>query len=321
MTSFGDDAGVARLATSGKKYTLAAALALPRFDQSVSALCWAYNEEALIGPYLDRLHALMSRSVEEFEIVIVDDCSTDKTPEIIAGRMKRYPEIRYFRNEQNMNVGPSFKRAIRSATKENLFWQTIDWSYDISLIRLHLEFLREFDVVMGARRAPVLIADRFVSMKPIKGVMKLLSMKHLTRRSDTPWKALVSVINHLVIRALYGVQLSDYQNVAFFKTKLIQTVDWESSSSFVCPETLIKLYWRGARMTEVPISFRPRTAGEAKGVTFKTIFRAVSDILRCFVKWRILGRIERGEPVKIVRMIEAEWDLDPCAVCPGQGGR
>ncbi len=302
---------VASLVTSDKKYTLAAALALPKFERSVSALCWAYNEEILIGPYLDRLHALMSRSVEAFEIVIVDDCSTDKTPEIIAERMKRYPEVRYFRNERNMNVGPSFKRAIRSATKEFLFWQTTDWSYDISLIRLHLEFLRRFDVVMGARRAPVLIADRFVAMKPIKGVMKLLSMKHLTRRSDTPWKALVSVINHLVIRALYDVQLSDYQNVAFFKTTLIQTIDWESSSAFVCHETLIKLYWRGARMTEVPISFSPRKAGVAKGVTFTSIGRAVSDILRCFVRWRLLGRVERGTPVKIVRMIEAEWDLDP----------
>lgn len=300
------------VAHAGKKYTLDAALALPKFDRSVSALCWAYNEELLIGEYLDRLHALMRRSVREFEIVVIDDCSTDSTARIIANRMERYPEIRYFRNERNMNVGPSFKRAVRLATKEFLFWQTVDWSYDIALLRLHLEFLREFDVVAGVRRAPVLAADRF--LKPILGVLRLLSIKHLTRRSDTPWKAFVSVVNYLLIRLLFGVKLSDYQNVAYYRTALIQTIAWEASSSFVSPETLIKAYWRGARIVEVPISFRPRTAGDGKGVTFHTIARAIRDILRCWVRWQLLGRVERGRTIEIVRMVEAKWDL-------GDGGR
>lgn len=292
---------------TGKKYTLSAALKLPRFDRSVSALCWAYNEEILIGEYLDRLHALMSQSASDFEIVIIDDCSTDNTPQIIRERMLRYPEIRYLRNETNMNVGPSFKRAVRSATKEFVFWQTVDWSYDISQIRLHLEFLHEFDVVAGVRRAPVLVADRFI--KPVMGILRLLSIKHLTRRSDTPWKAFVSVVNYLLIRLLFGVKLSDYQNVAYYRTSLIQSIEWEASSSFVSPETIIKAYWRGARIVEVPISFRPRTAGEGKGVSVGTIARALRDILGCWIKWRILGRVRRGQTVEITRMVESEWDL------------
>ena len=295
--------------SSAKKFTLAAALAMPKFDGSVSALCWAYNEELLMGSYLDRLHNLLHRSIVNFEIIVIDDCSIDKTPGIIADRMKRYPEIRYFRNERNLGIGPSFKRAIQSAAKEFLFWQTTDWSYDISLLRLHLEFLREFDVVMGARRATVLEADRF--LRPVKGVMKLVNFKHLTRRSDTPFKAFVSVINYLVIRILFDLELSDYQNVALFRTSLIQSIKWESASSFVCPEALIKVYWRGARMTEVPISFRPRTAGHAKGVTIQTIVRAVSDIMRCWFKWQVRRRVERTRNGEIVRMIETEWDLGP----------
>lgn len=280
---------------------------MPTFDRSVSALCWVYNEEQLIGEYLDRLHALMHRSVSNFEIVVIDDCSTDSTARIIADRMARYPEIHYFRNERNIDVGPSFKRAVRYATKEFLFWQTVDWSYDISLLRLHLEFLRDFDVVAGVRRAPVLAADRY--LKPLMGVLKLLSIKHLTRRSDTPWKAFVSVVNYLLIRLLFGVKLSDYQNVAYYRSALIQTIDWEASSSFVSPETHIKAYWRGARIVEVPISFRPRTVGEGKGVSTRTIARALRDIFKCWIRWQLLGRVERGQTIEIVRMVEAEWDL------------
>ena len=286
-------------------YSVETAKTMPKFERSVSALCWAYNEEELIGDYLDRLNALLSESVEDYEIVLIDDCSTDRTAEIVQSKLTALPRVRYIRNDKNMNVGFCFQRAIRSASKEYLFWQTIDWSYEISMLRIFLEFLRENDVVMGVRRAPVRAADQYI--KPFLGILKLVGIRHLTRRSDTPFKALVSVLNYMLIRTTFRVPLSDYQNVAFFPTKLIQQIKWEANSAFVCPETLIKLYWKGTSFAEVPIPFIPRSAGTAKGVTLRTIRRAVSDILSLWFKWIVLRRREFVKNGSVRRLQPGEW--------------
>ncbi len=106
-----------------------------KFDRSVSLLCWAYNEENLIQEYLERATRLIENSVEDFEIVLIDDGSTDRTYEIAAAFQEKNPRLKIFRNEKNLNVGISSQRAIQRASKEFLFWQTIDWSYDISNLR------------------------------------------------------------------------------------------------------------------------------------------------------------------------------------------
>jgi glycosyltransferase involved in cell wall biosynthesis len=248
--------------------------ALPlKFERGVSLLCWAYNEEDSIVEYLQRATDLMDATVEDYEIVLIDDGSVDKTYEAAKIFQKTHPRLKIFQNECNLNVGISSRRAIQRASKEYLFWQTIDWGYDISNLRENLEYLKKYDIVQGVR-----------------------SME-LGRRSDNLKKAFVSIINYLLIRILYRVPLSDFQNVTFYPTKWIQSVKYEAKSSFANPEGLIKSYWNGMSIKEVPINFIPREKGSAKGTRIKAIMNSVKDILRLWVKWVLLGgrgKIKKG---------------------------
>jgi glycosyltransferase involved in cell wall biosynthesis len=288
-------------------YTLAKCRQLPKFDRGVSWLCWVYNEEVLIEGYLRRAHAMLAETARDFEIVVIDDCSTDGTNAIIRRLVNEMPEIRLLRNEVNLNVGISSQRAIKAARKEFLFWQTIDWSYDIRHLRVFLELLRTYDVVAGVRRAPVTVAENRKWLKPVLLLMKLFGIKHLTRRSDTVSKALVSVINYVLVRMLFRVPLSDYQNVVFFPTRLIHSVRYESRSSFSNPEGLIKAYWKGASIVEVPISFLPRQAGEAKGTRLKAIRASVADVFWLWFRWVVCGRREVVRPGSVRRLAPEEW--------------
>lgn len=273
---------------------------LPKFDRGVSLLCWAYNEEDSIEAYLERATRLMDATVSDYEIVLIDDGSIDRTYEIAAKFQERNPRLKIFRNERNLNVGISSQRAIQRASKEFLFWQTIDWCYDISSLREYLEYLREYDIVQGARRNPVAVKVRF--LKPVVSLVKLFGMEHLTRRSDTVSKAIVSLINYLLIRILFRVPLSDYQNVTFYQTKWIQSIKYESKSSFANPEGLIKSHWAGKSIKEVPINFIPRHEGEAKGTRIKAIFTSVEDILHLWTTWILLGgrgNINKGRIIRI----------------------
>ncbi|MDP3981893.1 MAG: glycosyltransferase family 2 protein [Chlamydiota bacterium] len=277
-----------------------------KFDRSVSLLCWAYNEEDSIQEYLDRATQLMDSTVEEYEIVLIDDGSIDNTYEIAKTFQEKNSHLKIFKNECNLNVGISSQRAIQRASKEYLFWQTIDWSYDISNLRQFLEYLKTYDIVQGVRRKPVDVRIKF--LKPFVLVLKLFGIKHLTKRSDTVPKAIVSVINYFFIRLLFRVPLSDFQNVTFYPTKWIQSVKYEAKSSFANPEGLIKSHWNGMTIKEVPINFISRNKGEAKGTRPKAIINSVKDILKLWFRWVVLGRRVFIKQGTISRLNPSEWE-------------
>jgi len=237
--------------------------------------------------------------------VVIDDCSTDRTNEIVRRLQKDIPQIALYKNDTNRNVGYSCQRAIREAKKEFLFWQTVDWSYDITLLRTFLEFLKTNEVVAGVRRAPV---SQHTGLSKLVATIWLLFGRHLTKRSDTLGKAFVSICNYMIIRVLFRFPLSDYQNVVFYRTSLIKSLKPEADSSFANPELLLKSHWRGASIVEVPISFIPRVAGEAKGTKFKSILKSVRDVFGFWVKWVLLGG--RGSITKgvIQRLDPRQWE-------------
>ncbi len=276
-----------------------------KFDRSVSLLCWGYNEEESIIEYFERANELMERTVDDYEIVFIEDGSTDRTLEIALDYQKKNPRLKIYPNECNLNVGISSARAIQRASKEFLFWQTIDWCYDISRLREFLEYLKKYDIVQGVRRAPV--KTRNPVLKPFVTFFSLIDRKHMENRSDNLKKGMVSIINYILVRMLYGTPLSDYQNVTFYPSKWIQSITYEAKSSFANPEGLIKSYWNGMSIKEVPIPFVPRKEGEAKGTRLKAIIASVKDVFGLRLKWGFTGGKIFRKRGTVVRLDPDEW--------------
>lgn len=264
---------VPRLVAQSSKQTTDA---LGKFTKSVSMLTWGYNEEELVAAFLDQAIAIMDANIEDWEIVFVDDGSTDRTGEIVDGYAAINPRVKVIHNEQNINVGRSCRKAISAASKDYLFWQTVDWSYDISNIRIFLELLNHYDVVQGIRPTPI----RLLSFIPI-----LRSIYRVKTRSDNFQKAIVSLSNYYLVRILFGVHFQDFQNVTFYPTKLLQGVKLTGNSSFLNPECLLRTYETGARFIEVPIPFIKRTKGIAKGTRLTAIISSVTNIAKSWLEW------------------------------------
>ncbi len=265
-------------------------------------LAWGYNEEELVEGFLERAFALLEECVEDWEFVFVNDASTDRTSEIVEQVAAREPRLRVIHNQKNLKVGHSCRIAVAAARKEVLFWQTVDWSYDISHLRIFLELLKHYDVVQGAR--PVL--DR-----PLSHVPLIRSLYRLPGRSDTLAKGIVSLINYYLIRLLFGCPFSDFQNVTFYSTKFVQGLDLTARSSFINPELLLKSHLRGVSFIEVPIRFFPRSAGTAKGTRLAAVVRSVADILGHWIKWGWKVRLNNfGHASKSIQRVSQPFSVD-----------
>jgi len=247
-----------------------------KFSSSLSLVSWGYNEEELLEPFLDRAFALLASVADDYEVVFVDDCSTDRTGAIAGAYAARQPRLRVLHNERNLNVGLCCRRALAAATKDYVFWQTVDWSYDLTHLRIYLELLRYFDIVQGIRPVPI----RLLSYIPV-----IRSIYRVKSRSDNLYKAIISLGNYYLLRILFRAPFQDFQNVTIYPRGLVQGLQLRGRSSFVNPELLIRSYTRGARFIEVPIPFIARTKGAAKGAKLSAILRSLRDILVNWIAW------------------------------------
>jgi hypothetical protein len=235
-------------------------------------LGWALNEEASIAAYIDRAGTLLAALTEDFELIVIDDGSTDRTWEIATDHQRTHPWLRLYKNDRNRGSGYNTKRAISLATKDYVFWQTVDWAYDIRYLMRSLNDLAAVDVLQGVR----------VDSTSLQGMVG--------QRSDSAYKGLVSVVNYHLVRTLFGLPLRDYQNVTVYPRRLIQSVTLESESAFTNPECLLKTWWRGTTFKEVPVPFVKRQQGRGTGTRPRAILRAIRDILYWWVRWIVLGR-------------------------------
>ena len=241
------------------------------FQPSISMLGWGLDERDNLPSYLERAELFLRSVTDDFEVIVVDDGSRDGMWEVAVEAQRTRPWLKLLKNDTNCGAAFSAKRAIRAATKDYIFWQTVDWAYDISGLAQALPLLREFDILQGVR-------------------VNALTATAFSLRSDTSWKGLISHTNYRLVRLLFQLPLNDYQNVTVYPRALLQSFEFETDSSFMNPELLLKAWWSGASFCEVAIPFVKRARGVAKGTRWTSILRSVRDIFYWWFVWIVLGR-------------------------------
>jgi len=252
----------------------------PKSPYSFSMLGWALNEEENIEAYIQKAKTFLSSITDDYELILIDDGSTDRTFTIAQKYQSTNPWIKLYKNSKIMGSGYNAKYAISLATKDYLFWQTVDWAYDINNFSEHILELEHITILQGVRQ----------------------STRILRTRSDNIWRAIMSLTNYYLIKFLFRLPLSDYQNVTIYPRELIQSINIESSSSFTNPECLLKTWWLGASFKEIQVNFIKRITGEAKGGRIRSVIKSISNIFYYWVKWLILNKREFVKKGKVIKL-------------------
>src|SRR5262245_31674411 len=116
---------------------------------SISMLGWGLNEREYLPFYLYRAETFLRSVTGGFWVVVVDAGSSDGMRAVATEGHRTRPWLKLLKNERNSAAAYSAKRAIRAATKDYIFWQTVDWAYDISGLAAAFPMLREFDILQG----------------------------------------------------------------------------------------------------------------------------------------------------------------------------
>ncbi len=223
----------------------------------LSIIIPCYNEEKTISTIVKKV--LKFNDLDK-EIIIVDDCSTDKSREIIKDLCDLHSEIKTFNLEKNNGKGSALKKGFSEAKGDIVLIQDADLEYDPkdypALIKPFLE--TDADIVYGSR----FLGGEYI-------------------RLHFFWHYVANKLLTFATNFVTNLNMSDMETgYKAFKRSVIQSIDIVEKSFGVEPEITVKLAKKNFIFYEVPISYQGRSYSEGKKITLKDAFSAFYCIFK-----------------------------------------
>jgi glycosyltransferase involved in cell wall biosynthesis len=241
---------------------------MPLFN-TLSIVIPVYNEERTVHLILDKIKESSLIQGIQKEIIIVDDCSTDRTVEVVHQYIQKNENstIRFFSHEFNKGKGAALHTGIRHATGQYLIIQDADLEYDP---REYNDLLKP--VIEGF--ADVVYGSRFMGSNP--------------HRILFFWHTIGNKFLTFLSNMLTNLNLTDMETCyKLFDTKMIQSLKLEEKRFGFEPEVTAKISRvKNVRIYEVGISYYGRTYEEGKKIRWTDGLRAIY----CIIKYNLVSR-------------------------------
>ena len=213
----------------------------------------AFNEEKNIQTTVSAALSVVSSIFDDFEIIIVDDGSSDRTAEMIDSLARSNARVKAVHHPLNMGYGAAVRTGFAKSSKELVFYTDGDGQFDISEIKLLLPLIKEADLVIGYR----------------------------IKRSDPFHRWLFAKLWGTLIAVLFNMWVRD-TDCAFklIKRNVIESLDLKSNGAFISAELLIKAKKKGFKIKQVAVHHYPRKGGKQTGANIKVIMKAFYELFK-----------------------------------------
>ncbi len=220
---------------------------------SISACFPAYNDEATIGELVIGVRDVLLEITDDFEIVVVNDCSPDNTAEVLARVAREVPQLRITTHERNRGYGGALMSAFQTASKEAIFYTDGDGQYDVRELKLLsvVWMNTTTDVVNGFKCG----------------------------RQDSVLRIVVGQAYALAMRVLFWLPIRDVDcDFRLMRASILKSIDLRHASGAICVELVKKLEHAGATFTEVSVTHLPRRHGRSQFFTLPRIAATFRDL-------------------------------------------
>ncbi|MHC4204101.1 MAG: glycosyltransferase family 2 protein [Planctomycetota bacterium] len=228
---------------------------------SISIFFPCYNEQENVARTVEKALEVMEKLDADFEIIIVDDGSADKTGQIADEIAKRDGRVKVVRHKHNLGYGAALQSGFKAATKELVFYTDGDGQFDINEMPPLLSLMEHYDIVSCYR-----LNRRDPIIRKINGWC---------------WTRLV--------RLMFGLKIRDI-DCAFklYKREIFDKIEMSSTGALIDAEILARAARKGYRITQKGVHHYPRTAGEQSGASLRVILRAFKEL------FKLQSRIRNG---------------------------
>jgi glycosyltransferase involved in cell wall biosynthesis len=212
----------------------------------------AYNDAGTIASMILGARLTARHIVDDFEIVVVNDGSSDHTAEVLAELESVIPELKVVHHPVNRGYGGALRTGFQSATKGLIFYTDGDAQYDP----------REMAVLFEAWES----TSDFVNGVKIG-------------RSDPLHRLIIGRIYHWAVRIAFGLSLSDVDcDFRLFRRSIFDKVVLTKDSGVICVELMKKVQDNGFRIQEVPVHHFHRVYGRSEFFNFPRVARTLLDL-------------------------------------------
>jgi len=214
-----------------------------------------YNEEANVERVTRAAVEVAGKIADDFEVLIVNDGSRDRTGEIADRLVAEIPGVRAVHNNPNLGYGGALTRGFREARKNWIFYTDGDGQFDFNEIPKVLPLLETHDIVSCYR------LDR-----------KDSAMRKLNAFA---WSTLVNLLFHIGLKDI---------DCAFkiYPRTFIERIEMKSTGALIDTEMLAKARNLGCSIAQTGVHHYPRTAGAQTGANLKVILRAFKELFKLY---------------------------------------
>jgi glycosyltransferase involved in cell wall biosynthesis len=226
---------------------------------SLSVFFPCYNEEKNVPIMVEQAVQFLPTIAEKFEIIVVNDGSTDQTAAVTKNLQKKYPQLRLVSHKDNLGYGASLRTGFNACRYDWIFYTDGDAQFDMTELTKFIPYTQEYEVILGYRQ------------NRAEGWSRVLNAK----------------LFKLYIDVLFRVGVKDI-DCAFklMRADLIQNLDLFSTGAFICAEYLYKLKKQGVRFKQLPVKHLPRRYGQPTGARPDVIIKALLDAMRLYLKMK-----------------------------------